>query len=201
VDQLVGRVELPQIAARLTERFGVERSVPGVVSRLKRRARSQWAEGLSVHDLERIFHVDHRAILRWWVEPGLLAGRRWPGRGRRVGWLFTTEVVQAFVRQHAYAFDAARMQPGHALTRLAKVESRVQAWRTCRDLAAYLGVSCWTVTRAVRDGLVPHQRCRGAGRYGEIRVRASDFPAIKERLAAMREPARRRRNPERPGAS
>jgi hypothetical protein len=78
---MVGACEPTEIAARLSARFGLERTASAVVERLKRRRRSCWMGGLSLRDLERIFGVDHRAIVRWWVVPGLLAGRRWSGRG------------------------------------------------------------------------------------------------------------------------
>jgi hypothetical protein len=81
VDRLLGKFEPADIAARLTLRFGVERTATAVIQRLKRRGRSRWMEGLSLRDLERIFGMDHRAIVRWWIQPGLLSGRRWSGRG------------------------------------------------------------------------------------------------------------------------
>ena len=68
-----------------------------------------------------------------------------------------------FVSQRIYLLNSDRMQPGHHLTRLANLESRSQAWRSVTDLAAYLHVSDQIVRRAVRQGLVPHQRRPGAG--------------------------------------
>jgi hypothetical protein len=182
VDSLVGTLELADIAVRLTRRFGLERTANGVSSRLKRRRQSRWMTGLSLRDLERIFGLDHRAIIRWCVEPGLLVGRRWSGRGSQRGWLFDMVDVDRFVRQHVYMLNLARMQADHFLTRLATVESRCQAWRSAADLAAYLQVSEETVRRAVRRGLIPHHRRPGAGRFGEIRVRADVFSSISELL-------------------
>ena len=90
-----------------------------MIERIKRRGRSRWMEGLSLRDLERIFGVDHRVILRWWVLPGLLVGRRWSGRGPHKGWLFEPAKVEAFVRAHVYAIDVDKMRPGDRFTQLA----------------------------------------------------------------------------------
>jgi hypothetical protein len=81
VDALLGHFEPADIAARLTHQFGVERTATAVIQRLKRRGRSRWMGGPSLRDLERIFGMDHRAIVCWWIQPGLLVGRRWSGRG------------------------------------------------------------------------------------------------------------------------
>ncbi len=182
VDSLVGTLELADIAVRLTRRFGLDRTATGVSSRLKRRRQSRWMNDLSLRAAERIFGLDHRAIIRWCVEPGLLVGRRWSGRGPQRGWLFDMVDLDRFVRQHVYILDPDRMQPRHHLTQLANLESRSQAWRSVPDLAAYLDVSEETLRRAARRGLIPHNRRPGAGRYGEIRVRANDFSLIRERL-------------------
>jgi hypothetical protein len=88
VDTLLGICQPSEIAARLNARYGLDRTACAVIQRLKRRQRSRWMVGLSLRDLERIFGVDHRVILRWWVLPGLLIGRRWSGRGPPPGLAF-----------------------------------------------------------------------------------------------------------------
>src|SRR5215207_1522765 len=72
VDNLLGRCEPSEIAKKLCARFGIERTPTAVVQRLKRRRRSHWMQGFSLRELERVFGVDHRTILRAWVKPGLL---------------------------------------------------------------------------------------------------------------------------------
>jgi hypothetical protein len=189
----VGNVELQEIVTRLGDRFKIERTVPGLVSRLKRRGRSRWREALSLHDLERLFGVDHRAISRTWIDAGLLVGTRRTGRGPHDGWLFTADEVERFIRDCAYAYDAHRMQRGHPLTRLAEVEAAVQRWRTAEQLARYAGVSTSAVRRAVRAGLIAHRRRDGAGKHGEVRIRADDFQSARECLelrTARSRPAR-----------
>jgi hypothetical protein len=184
VDGLVGRYEPSEIATQLRVRFGVARTSTAVTERLKRRGRSRWMQGLSLRDLEHIFGVDHRTILRAWVGAGVLNGDRWSGRGPHPGWQFAREDVEAFVREHVYMLDVSRMQAGHPLTTLARLEARTQAWRSASELAAYLGVTLVEVRHVVQVGLVPHRRRPGAGRHGEICIRSRDFAWIRERLHA-----------------
>jgi hypothetical protein len=186
VDALLGECELSEIVTRLQQRYGIERSVPGLVSRLKRRARSRWSADLSLRDVERLFGIDHRVILRWWVKPGLLVGRRWSGRGPHAGWLFSGETVERFVRDHRHAYEPARMAPGHPLTNLAKLVNRSDPWLGRKDLACYLGVCVRRVSDWIALGLVPHKRRFGAGARGQIRILASDFPKIAAELGAQR---------------
>ena len=182
MDALLGVCQPGEIAARLNVRFGLDRTACAVIQRLKRRQRSRWMEGLSLRDLERIFGVDHRAIIRWWILPGLLLGRRWSGRGPHQGWIFEPADVRAFIRAHVYEIDVDKMRPGHPFTRLASLEARRQRWCSCAELASYSGQSASMVRRLVRRGLVPHQRRHGAGRSGEIRVRSDEFPFDSEWL-------------------
>jgi hypothetical protein len=77
------------------------------------------------------------------------------------------------------------MQATHALSALARLEEAVQAWRSVEELAAYLNMPGDRVRRAARQGLVPHRRRPGAGRSGQIRVRAREFESIAERLRTM----------------
>jgi hypothetical protein len=145
VDKLLGTYEPAEIDAKLNERFGMDRTACAVIQRLKRRGVSRWMEGYSLRDLERIFGVDHQTIVRRWIEPGLLIGRRWSGRGPHKGWFFAPQTVEAFVRAHVYAIDCARMPPGHPLTQVATMETRRQRWSSVSDLARDYGLATSTV--------------------------------------------------------
>jgi hypothetical protein len=127
--------------------------------------------------------MDQRAILRWWIEPGWSAAA---GRAEALhsGWLFDIADVATLIREHVYAIHVSRMQPDHPLTRLAKFEDRRQCWRSSDELAGYLGVTSAAVRRAAHRGLIPHRRRHGAGRFGEIRIRADCFELAYERLRA-----------------
>ena len=92
------------------------------------------------------------------------------------------EDVEAFIREHVYAIHVSRMQTGHPLTRLATFEERRQAWRSCSEVAGYLGVGITAIRKATRSGQIAHRRRPGAGRHGEIRIRAEDIPSISEKF-------------------
>ena len=167
VDMLVGACEPAEIARRLCLRFGVTRTATAVVERLKRRGRSRWMEGLSLRDLERIFGVDHRTILRWWVGPGLLVGQRWSGRGpppavalrpsRRAGVCpgscLRTRRAQDAVPSPAYAIGSpGDTRPGLAVVRRGCcVPGCLQRGRpTGNPARAHPALSpgrCWTIRR------------------------------------------------------
>jgi hypothetical protein len=110
VDTLLGKSEPAEIAAKLNQRFALDRTPCAVVQRLKRRGKSRWMEGYSLRDLERLFGMDHRTIVRRWIEPGLLVGRRWSGRGPHPGWFFDAMVVVAFSRNHCRLADPDKMR-------------------------------------------------------------------------------------------
>src|SRR6266542_2484953 len=78
VDQLLGKYEPAEIAAKLNERLGLDRTACAIIQRMKRRGKSRWMLGYSVRDLERILGVDHRRIVRRWIEPGLLVAAAGP---------------------------------------------------------------------------------------------------------------------------
>jgi hypothetical protein len=81
-----------------------------------------------------------------------------------------------------HLLDPLKMQPGHPLTNLALLEDRAQAWRSSGQLASYAGVSRGHVRRAVKSGRIPCRRRPGAGRFGELRFRARDFPSLRDVL-------------------
>jgi hypothetical protein len=81
VDSLVGKDDSVAIALKVTNRFGIERTPTAVIQRLKRRGCSRWVETITLRDIERVFGVGHRTVVRDWIGGGLLTGRRRPGRG------------------------------------------------------------------------------------------------------------------------
>jgi hypothetical protein len=58
-------------------------------------------EGYILRDLERLSGIDHRTLVRRWIEPGLLVGGRRSGRGPYLRWLFDLTLVQNFLRAHS----------------------------------------------------------------------------------------------------
>jgi hypothetical protein len=71
---------------------------------------------------------------------------------------------------------------GHPLANLALLKDRAQAWRSSAQLASYPGVSAGHVRRAVKSGRIPCRRRPGAGRFGEMRFQARDFPSLRNVL-------------------
>lgn len=191
---LAGARPVQEIAAILSERFGVPRTIPAVRIRAKRLDLSVFQKGWSMRDVERLFGVGHRAIFTWWVQPGLLIGRRIVQRGPYTAWWFDVPDLERFVRESGWAYDWRRMDArrldslrrpeGSRLVMLARVVHLADPWLTYEDLARYVGLALGNLDRWRRRGLVPHQRRMGAGGYGQIMVRARDFVAIR---AAIRE--------------
>lgn len=189
LQELAGSGSYADLAAQLSEEFGIPRSAQAIRVRAKRLGISLWRHGYSLRDLERIFRYDHRAIVNWWVFEGLLDAQRIDGRGPYARWLFTEAQVEAFVRDHGYVYDWRRMQRGHRLRSLAEMAAKRDPWVT-RDVAMrYIGISSVNFKRWQNRGLIPHKRRPLAGPAGQVMIRASDLPAIKERIAAAREHA------------
>ncbi|MEW6048205.1 MAG: hypothetical protein AB1609_17300 [Bacillota bacterium] len=192
--QLAGTMDLGEIARILSERFGVPRTRNAVDVRCQRLGVSHWAKGMSLTEMERLFGLDHRAIVRHWVDTGLLAARRWSGRGPHPGWWFEPADVERFIREHPWAYDWTRMKRGHRLTRLAEVVNRADPWLPYEQLRRYVGIAKVNLDRWRRRGLVPHKRRPGAGGYGQIVIRARDFRPIKQAIERARAEARRARS-------
>lgn len=187
-----GTMPIDELAAAISAEFGVPRNEHALRIRAKLLEISLWVRGWSMGDVERLFRVDHRVIVRWWITPGLLIGRRWSGRGPNAGWWFEEADVERFIRSSPWAYDAARMAPGHRLTLLATVTHRADPWLSREELAKYLGTSKMPIKTAMARGLIPHKRRYGAGGLGECRIRAADFASIAEKLDEVRRANRRR---------
>lgn len=180
--RLAGTAPIDEVAAELTRRFGIPRTVPAVRIRCKRLGISAWAHGYPMCELGALFGLGHRAVVRWWVAPGLLPARRWSGRGPNAGWWFEPVDVERFVREHPWAYDAARMRPGHRLTRLAEVIAKRERWLTLEEAAPILRVCKETVRRWCRRGLLPGARLGPApGASRGWRIPAA---ALRERRSA-----------------
>lgn len=194
---LAGTMPVEEIADALERRFLIRRTVASLRIQAKRLGISLWSGGYSLQQMERIFRLDHRAIVRNWVTTGVLAGKRWKGRGPNEGWWFEPAEVERFVRECGWAYDVTRMLPGHPLTRLAELAHKADPWLTYQDLMAYLGIKAEiNMDRWRRRGLIPHKRRAKSGPGRRIVVRGRDFPAIKaaieEARAAAREASRAR---------
>jgi hypothetical protein len=181
--ELAGTRPLYEIAPLLSDEFALPRTAEACRIRCVRLGISTWSKGYSMRDVEKLLGADHRAILRWWVEPELLVGRRWDGRGEDRGWWFEPADVERFVREHRHAYDALRTDAKHPLGKLARLLHRADPWLDSAALGEYFGVLPNTIADWAAGGLIPeHKRRYGAGGLGRIVVRRSDFAAIARRL-------------------
>lgn len=191
----VGTMPLEELVERHAAEWGCRRTLAAFTVRIKVLGLSRYVQGWPMLAVEALFGVDHRAIARWWIRPGLLQATRWRGRGPNDGWWFEPAQIERFIRQYPWAYEAARMRPerlssalqteGRRLARLAALIQRGDPWRTRAEFCAFMGWDSYTPFKLwLGRGLIPHQRRYGAGGLGEIRIRRRDLPAIK---AAIRE--------------
>lgn len=188
---LAGTRPVEEIATALEARFYIRRTEASLRIRAKRLGISLWQGGYGLNALERVFGVSHQTIIRHWIEPGHILGRRWQGGGPHAGWWFDPAEVERFVRECGWLYAVDRMKPGHPLTRLAETAHRADPWIVGLDaLCPLLGLSATNVKKWLVRGLIPHKRRPGAGEHGELCVRGRDVPAIRE---AIRDAQRRAR--------
>lgn len=168
-----------EMAARL---YG--RSETAVVVRLSRLGLSRATADFTLTQLEWLFGVCHRTIVKHWVTTGLLPClQESKGHMRR----FKRADVEAFVRDHGWAYDWAVMRPGQPLTKLAETVNRADPWLDYGTLGRALGIRGQVnLDRWRWRGLIPHRRRYGAGGKGEIVVRRRDVPVIREAIAQAR---------------
>lgn len=187
LSSVIGTAPLEEVAERISWRFGTPRTVAALACRCTRLGLSRWTHGISLTELEAVLGLGHRAIVKWWVTPGLLPSKRWEGRGPNRGWWFDEADVERFIRESGYAYDWTAMQPRHRLTRVAELVNRTDPWRTLEDLRTYLGIAQNNVKRWLKRGLVPHRRrAKGGPGTGLIVIRGRDFPAIRAAIALAR---------------
>lgn len=203
LEALAGTVEADEIARRLSEQFAIPRTKAAVRIRAKRLGVSLWVQGWSLRDVERFFGLDHRAIVRYWVTPGLLQSERWNGRGPFDGWRFTDAEIERFLREHQGGYDVARLdatwttdpQRRRTLDRFASLARALAVrdpWLTWDQLSRAVGISGTNLERWHRRyGFIPTQRRPGAGGLGERMVRASAIPMIRATIAAYTRANRR----------
>jgi hypothetical protein len=139
--ELVGR-HAPQEIADLLNREshqldGILRTETAVVVQIKRRGMSRWMVGYRLLEVERIFHFDHRAMRRNWLQPNLLVPTRtFSGRGTaRDNFVFTDDDLLRFVREYPWSYDyrrfrAAKVLPGHLRAIATRLRAEAEtAWR------------------------------------------------------------------------
>lgn len=191
--ELAGQLEAPDVAATLFSEFGIPRTLAAVRIQAKRQRLSLERHGYSQRQLEQLFGVDHRAIVRWWIEPGLLKAQRCRPRGPHAGWHITRSHLEAFISEHTWAYDWQRMQPGHPLSSLAEVAHKGDPWVTLDVACRWIKINPHNLLKWRRRGLVPTRRRPYAGTpHGRVMIRARDLPHIREAVHEARHAAYQR---------
>lgn len=189
--ELAGTMPIAELTAELSRRSGMERTETAVRVRATRTGVSLWPGGFGLGDIERNFRLDHRAIVRCWLEPGILHGRRWAGRGPFDGWWIEPAEVERFIRECAWAYDWERIPAGRWRS-LAEVAHKADPWLHYDQVMAYVGLSKTNLDKWRRRGLVPHRIRPKSGPGGYVMVRAHDLVGIKASIEAAQAEARER---------
>lgn len=187
LEALLGTRPIEEVVQALNRQFKTTRTVAAVTNQVKRLGLSRWVQGLGMMEMERVFGVDHRVIVKHWVTPGQLTARRWSGRGPNQGWWFEPSEVERFIRECGWLVDVARMPKGHPLTRLAETAQRADPWLVGQEeIGRVLGISPSQVKKWMTRGLIPHRRRPVAGSGGALCVRGRDAFAIKAAIDEAR---------------
>ena len=188
---LVGKHDIPTIAAKLTERFGLPRTESSVKHRIQRL-------GILILDhrpyttseAARMLGMSRNNLLEIYVRPGLLRCVRWRG-GQHGMFVYNHADLERFVREHHERLNVPAMRDS-GLRALAIALSRGSRLVGTREVLKLTGVSRFVQHGLYEAGLVPSARRirrRGAGRSGGWMIDASDLEAVRT-LAAEREARR-----------
>lgn len=188
---LAGTMPLPELVDQMNAEFAhvrLPRSRHGIMIMASRLGvLVEYTEGLTMRDLEHIVGWNDVAIVRHWVTPGLLPGRKVRGRGTVDGrWQFLEADLRRFIEDHPEAYDWQRFAPG-PWRRLAEVAARRSPWRTKQQLLDYLGLQ-WPNWWEKRWRTIPHVRrhhgCPSS--VGVALIHQDEFPALRASLDPKR---------------
>lgn len=146
--ELAGRLGITRIAARLG------RSVSSVSSRSGKLGISHAPDGFSLNELTMVIGTTDYRIIRTWVESGLLAGERNPGRGRWGQFLVTEEALVAFLKTNPHLVDRQKVD----LVYQQYVDER---WITLGEAFRRGAAHVLSLEHAYLAGLLPEARRRG----------------------------------------
>ena len=185
---MAGRMTIREIVAALNREFAglrPPRNENGVVIAGRRHGVDLVLRtALSLREVERILHADHRMI-RKWIDQGLLTGRQFHPGLCGSGWAVEPEDLRRFLEEHSYAYDWTVM-PRSPWRTLAETVALRTRWRTRSDLAAYLGYASLTFWKN-HHAWIPHKRRwhNSAPNQGSALIRADDFPAIEAAIRRL----------------
>ncbi len=173
--ELAPILDVPQLAARLSEEFGGRRTPAAVRRRASSLSVPLGVRHLALAEVERLFAVDGGTVLRRWVADGYLRPLPQASRGRVARWRFRETDVEAFIRAHPWLYDWRKMRKGR-LRSIAEVVDRADPWLTLDEAAARSGLTVKQLRlRVARDALPHERRWHGRAPWGQIVVRAVDL--------------------------
>jgi hypothetical protein len=177
---MAGRKTILEIVAALNREFEGWRPPRNynavVIAARRHRIDLVLTTALSIRQLERVLHADHRMIRRW-IDDGLLVARQFRAETRGSAWAIEPEDLRRFIEEHSYAYDWTVMPAGRWRT-LAETVARRMRWRTLDELMAYLG---YTSKRFWKDhhAWIPHRRrWHNGAPSGSVLIRADEFAMV-----------------------
>lgn len=193
---MAGRFDARAITLEFA-RIGRVRSEAAIKRHAGQLGVSLWWNDWTLNEVARLFCASYRTIRSAWIDTGLLAAQRRPGRGRAADgeWRIREVDIETLIRTCPWVYDSAKLQPqSHRLARLAREIQLRDPWLRVADVARALGVTPGCVVRLCEKGVIPSQRRRvnvqGGGPPGAFVVRACEMVGLQEALAERRVRAR-----------
>jgi len=208
LEKHAGTMPLPDLTLQCNSRFA-GRHPPRSKDGIEKRARElgcsiEWYEGLSlqrlkamvrwnVRDNSRAGHRGGSMVETYWINTGLLKARLVYGRGRTKGlsarrWQILESDFLEFLKEHPYAYDWRRFEPGSWRQRAEMIAKR-SPWKSLDEFLEITGMSrrLW---RKHADA-IPHKlrfHCFGGLQYrnGEPMIHIDDITSFKSTYQCRR---------------
>lgn len=148
LEELAGNLGITRIARRLG------RSLASVSSHAAARGISMKPDGYSLNMLMETLGVTHYKMLREWVDAGLIAGEKKPGRGARGEYFVQEPAIIAFLRAHPHLVDRSKVD-------VAFQQYIDDRWITLGEAFRRGAAHVVSLEHAYRCGLLPEARRRG----------------------------------------
>lgn len=181
---LAGTMPVREVAERLDADLGAARTPAEVRGRAGELSVSLAPRGLRLREVAALFGVADETIVAHWIAAGLLSAANWEEEDAPpFRWVRDAD-LEAFVRQHPWAYKPRSMRPGHRLTQLAEVCHRRATWVPLAEAAGWLRAPEAAVAAQVAAGALPHRVRHGYDPtgQGELLVPADALFDLRERL-------------------
>jgi hypothetical protein len=177
---LVGKHDLPTMAAKLTERFGYPRTEQAIKRCLQRQGvASLDVRPFTTGEVARMLGISRQTVLSRLVGNGLLVSEVW--RGGQYGMhVYSRADLERLIREHAEAYEIERITD-RGLRALAEAVNRGRRLVGTSEVARHVGLHHQTILNWYADGLVPSaRRVHGVrpGRGGAWVIEAGDLAVV-----------------------